>query len=60
MARVSDVNNLPATGGIAMFYTGSSITPQGGGVFRYNIVKATPWAASARIEVRLFLPPETP
>ncbi len=41
-------------------YTGSSITPQGGGVFRFLLVKATPWPASARVEVRVFLPPETP
>jgi hypothetical protein len=39
-------------------YTGSSITPQGGGVFRFSLVKDTPWTPAARVEVKVFLPGE--
>lgn len=41
-------------------YTGSSITPQGGGVFRFELVKATSWTVGSAHEVRVFPPGETP
>ena len=48
------------TGSFLGEYTTSTITPQGGGVFRFTLIKDTPWDSGSTQEVRVFPPGESP
>jgi hypothetical protein len=43
-----------------IFLAGSSVVAQGGGVFRFNLVRSTAWPLATTQELRVFPPGESP